>query len=161
MIISVIRWSWKGCLSVTLGKPILHTFIVWVSGRQSFELLSQETYLQVNTIVEMGGWSWKVEVSSAHSLHRSWGDRRPVWNLYHSFSGKSIMKRPFLSDTEEASVLHLYWSGLPGDRVLNKYNSFRDKMVLKRLFVSDTGEDLSLYIHCSDLRDTKLVKSKE
>ena len=55
------------------------------------------------------------------------GDRAS--SQYDSFSGKMVLKRPFLSDTGKTLALHLQCVGVPGDRALNKYDSFKGKVV--------------------------------
>ena len=68
---------------------------------------------------------------------------------YSSFSGKMVLKRPFLNDTGEASALHLDCSGFPGDRTLIQYDSLSENMVLKWLFIDDTGEASSYSLFLS------------
>ena len=41
-----------------------------------------------------------------------------------------VLKRPFLSDTGEASTLYIHCSSLSEDRASNKYDSFNEKMIL-------------------------------
>ena len=50
-----------------------------------------------------------------------------------------VLKRPFFGATMEESILHIYYSGLPGDRASRQYEGFTEKMVLKRPLLSDTG----------------------
>ena len=49
-VVLLRRWSWKGCLSVTLGKSLLCTFTVQIClpGERAFE-----------QIVSLQRWSWK------------------------------------------------------------------------------------------------------
>ena len=66
-----------------------------------------------------------------------------------------VLKRQFVSDTEEASSLQIHWSGLGETEVcaLSQYDSFSEKMVLKRPFVRGTEEPLLI---CSVLWEIEL-----
>ena len=95
------RWSWKGHFSLIVGKArhicpglgktklwaILPGSFVLVSGRQNFEPFGQEAVL----------WAFLL------------GNRALMW--YDSFSGKMVLKRPFLCDTGEDSTIFIQVSG--------------------------------------------------
>ena len=100
---------------------------VQVSGRQSFEQFSSETELQVDTIVLVTRWFWKGHSSVAlWKTHLIWSGlgETELWavlledalSCYSSFSGKMVLKRPFLNDTGE-DLAHLLSS--QGDKTLS------------------------------------------
>ena len=60
-----------------------------------------------------------------------------------------VLKRPFISDTEDDSALHIHYSGLQGDRALPSKDSFTQKMVLTRLFIDHTEEDFTHLVFMS------------
>ena len=93
MIVLLKRWSWKGFLSLTLGKT-LHIHSSGLPGDRFFEQK-----------VLLGRWSWKAihwwhcgRLYCAHSLSRTPG--RQCWSSwYSSFIWKIVLKRPFISET--------------------------------------------------------------
>ena len=84
-IILLGRWSWKGCLSLTLGKPELCTFIVQVCGRQSIKPFSQDTEFWADIIVVVGRW-YENAVWHWH------------WGILYSFVQVSWETEPLLAD---------------------------------------------------------------
>ena len=95
----------------------------------------QETGLQL--------FSWETELWAIFPGNIS-------FQWYDSFSGKMVLKRPFVGDPGKDSATHFFvqvsWgiehqAILLEDRTLSWFDSFSGKMVLQRLFVGDTGED--------------------
>ena len=105
-IVLVARWSWKGHFSVAMGK----TWLIYTGLR--------ETELWVNTIVLVARWCWKGHfMVTVGKMWLFWSGVKEteLWAVLHgdvalsqycSFSGKMVLKRPFLSDTQE-ELAHL------------------------------------------------------
>ena len=85
---------------------------------------------------------------------------------YDSWSGKIVLKRLFIGDTQEALALQIHCLGLWETRL----QAFSREIKLwinaivwvarwfwNRACISDSGEDSALYIHCSGLQETELL----
>ena len=109
------------------GEAELFRFIVWVSWETELEFFSWRTEIKVDTIVLVARWHWKgfssvtlgkpqlctftVQVSSETEIWVViWGHR--AWSWYNNFSGKMVLKRPFVGDTGEALAVNVYCTHL-------------------------------------------------
>ena len=148
------RWSWKGCLSVTLGNTA-HSFFR-CPGRQSSNQWSSTQKMV---------WKGFFPVTLGMNLHThcAVSPRRQSLSWWCS-TQKVVLKRLFL--VTPRNTLHVHCSGLLEDRAFGSCDSGRLcsacslfisskrqdslsqydntwKMVLKRSFISDTGKDCS------------------
>ena len=139
-----------------MGKPQLCMFIVQVSGRQIFELFSQQRGLWAllpgdkaaswyNSFMARLFWIGHSLVILQKSLLCMWTVQvswETALSLYDSFSGKMILERPFISNPVEALALHVHCSGLLKTEL---WIYISGKIVLKRPCVCNTEEDCSTH----------------
>ena len=122
-------WQWW---SLVFGQslfrsPLLRTRSLSCSPRRQCTSILDRRQIQVDVIVWVVRWSWKghtlmtlgkpqlctliAQVSWETELQAVLPEDS-VSHWYNSFNGKIVLVRLRVSDTGEAAILHVHWSGL-------------------------------------------------